>query len=980
MMRVLPFATLSFRARYGILLMLAPALLVAGVWWNPHLLLVLVLLRQKTEMRDLSKLTTMSTAIVALGFLITNFVFRYGPLRFESSHAASASCGSTWTWRGFLLWTMLTLALPIAACVFTTQNSLESQIDVGHFASRIGGIAGGAAFGVLIVLALTIAIELLFGHIDSVTSTGMMPFERSARLLSSSIANSPPVRWIRGVSTWAIGTPGARLNRISLRGYRDETTKLLFPGQAQLLLIAIVGFLAYVAKFVFDLYDTTWSSLEWPIAVYALILVYIVLWILAGLAYFLDYYAVPPLLLGLVFMAIIYWAARYDNLVDLTSPQASADKAWFVPAEDPNDPPSVDSDNLFVAAYARSQDRRKKADFVEPEQLYLADVLKGWKFPKGVDEKRTLVVVTSSGGGIQAAAWTAEVLTKLDEHYHGFSQSIAVISSVSGGSVGAMYYLGHRGMRDPEETELKPMMAKSNRDAIRESATDNCTEACAWGLAFPDLFLPIVPNRPRFVDRGLALESVWWNRMGQGMRDRRAMSRVSMRDLAPLVMKGQSPAIIFNATCVETGQRALISPIHAKVVNPIYFDKGDARYKAQARLESGDDLVSRPVDFLEFYDQALKKDVADIRHSDLRVSTAVRLSASFSYVTPVARPYRDDSDWRTEKEVAEAKAGANPRAGADGDEIAKRVQDDSLKARSFLHYCDGGYADNAGLLTAVRLVEDLVQYWKSGNAPQNFDRVLILRIEPFPATRAGQAKANQGFESAFFGPQTALAATRVSTQAERGELEIKLLQEATLSRSSRETSAQDNFLTWSKYHLRQVAAEALPADLRKDFDEKLAQVPSNVKSLNLGGAGAVGSEAVGAIQSMLPQKYQEKYQKSIDQVRNELSSLESKAKGDPNPVKERDAKKEESNAPIDGGSPIQVYSVTLRFDRNDTAKPGSKDAQADPPLSWTLSQLDIDAIHRAWKDRYEIYHRNAVSTSDSPGGLDQLEKFFKYVP
>ena len=51
-------------------------------------------------------------------------------------------------------------------------------------------------------------------------------------------------------------------------------------------------------------------------------------------------------------------------------------------------------------------------------------------------------MVTAAGGGIQAAAWTAQVLTGLDEIYgKEFSDSIGVVSSVSGGSVGAMFFL-----------------------------------------------------------------------------------------------------------------------------------------------------------------------------------------------------------------------------------------------------------------------------------------------------------------------------------------------------------------------------------------------------------------------------------------------------------------------------------------------------------------------------------------------------------
>jgi len=53
-----------------------------------------------------------------------------------------------------------------------------------------------------------------------------------------------------------------------------------------------------------------------------------------------------------------------------------------------------------------------------------------------------VIVVAASGGGIKAAAWTTRVLTGLEEsNPRIFGGSIRLISAVSGGSVGAMYFV-----------------------------------------------------------------------------------------------------------------------------------------------------------------------------------------------------------------------------------------------------------------------------------------------------------------------------------------------------------------------------------------------------------------------------------------------------------------------------------------------------------------------------------------------------------
>ena len=57
-----------------------------------------------------------------------------------------------------------------------------------------------------------------------------------------------------------------------------------------------------------------------------------------------------------------------------------------------------------------------------------------------------VIVVAASGGGIKAAAWTTRVLTGLEEsNPHIFGGSIRLISAVSGGSVGAMYFVSEYG-------------------------------------------------------------------------------------------------------------------------------------------------------------------------------------------------------------------------------------------------------------------------------------------------------------------------------------------------------------------------------------------------------------------------------------------------------------------------------------------------------------------------------------------------------
>jgi hypothetical protein len=197
-----------------------------------------------------------------------------------------------------------------------------------------------------------------------------------------------------------------------------------------------------------------------------------------------------------------------------------------------------------------------------------------------------LTVVAVDGGGIQAAAWGAKVLTELERQWPGFHRSARFISSVSGGSVGTMYFVNAlRPDRDPSGSELDAVMTNATRGSLSEAG---------WGLAYPDVWRTLVPIVfYRFQkDRGWAIEQAW---------------RRSFPDPPPTlgswtagVREGWRPAISLNATGVESGQR---------------FSFGT---------------------FLPPDSWHLGTMTNTYPSYDIDVPTAARLSATFPYVTPIA--------------------------------------------------------------------------------------------------------------------------------------------------------------------------------------------------------------------------------------------------------------------------------------------------------------------------------------------------------
>jgi hypothetical protein len=121
-----------------------------------------------------------------------------------------------------------------------------------------------------------------------------------------------------------------------------------------------------------------------------------------------------------------------------------------------------------------------------------------------------IIMVAANGGGIQSAAWTAEVLTRIDEACRevdpdprGCRNSVALISGVSGGSVGAMYYVDGYGEA--------PDIAATN-EVVRRSAAWSSLAYVGGGLVFND----VLRNVPGFnwvfgnsMDRGKHLQRGW---------------------------------------------------------------------------------------------------------------------------------------------------------------------------------------------------------------------------------------------------------------------------------------------------------------------------------------------------------------------------------------------------------------------------------------------------------------------------------------
>jgi hypothetical protein len=323
-----------------------------------------------------------------------------------------------------------------------------------------------------------------------------------------------------------------------------------------------------------------------------------------------------------------------------------------------------------------------------PPPLTTSELLRGARAKSPASET---VVVAAAGGGIFSAMWTARVLAGLQQQFgQEFTRSIRLISGVSGGAVGAMYFVdGFTNQSPPPDASL---------GLIVDAAGASSLDALAWGAAYPDLIRLIAP--PGFVgkrDRAWALEQAW--------RQRMRYPDARLWDWRADAASGWRPAVVFNATIAERGRRILLSPM----------DLGPATAGEM---------------FHTYY-----------QYADMTVVRAARLSATFPYVTPMAR-----AAWSQEDKGA------------------------ALGELPGHHFADGGYYDNFGMSTIVEWLETVRKL------PEPPRRVLIVRIDTIPPeseVEASGAGATASWMWDTLGPALTLLNVRTPSQVERNKALLK---------------------------------------------------------------------------------------------------------------------------------------------------------------------------------------------------------------
>lgn len=441
---------------------------------------------------------------------------------------------------------MTALAIILITGIIASNTDARFGVaECAFFAWLIGdGFIFASVFAILLALPTAIAAYVLSNEMKE-------PDRRVGALLGAigALLLLAAVHWLRSfpVAEWAQETLILLLSLLpeeARAGFVADGA--LAPGHlAAAAFLMVAGGVYAVGHF---LYRPSVPAPRWqaPTLFYILILILILSFVLGLLTFIFDFYRLPIVLVVVLFTFAVYRVYNVEHYYRLRPA-----------ARQP-----VNASDFTIA--------------LERRLAHQGDA-------------RTLVVVCASGGGIQAAGWATAVLTGLQKLLgEDFTRAIGMISSVSGGSVGTLFFLDRFGANGAADTGAL--------DEIFDASTKDSLDATGWGFTYPDLWrvlgLPFLKTTPP--DRGAAVETDWKS----AMKDPHATLRAWV---AP-ILEGKLPIPVFNATVVEDGRPYLLCPMSFE------FEP------------------KRALDFNGLYPD-----------HDVDASTAALLSAAFPYVTPVMR-------------------------------------------------------------------------------------------------------------------------------------------------------------------------------------------------------------------------------------------------------------------------------------------------------------------------------------------------------
>ncbi len=230
------------------------------------------------------------------------------------------------------------------------------------------------------------------------------------------------------------------------------------------------------------------------------------------------------------------------------------------------------------------------------------DILENWKAKNSTNTKKPpLIIINASGGGMKLSFWTYLALSRADSALNGkLFENTFLITGSSGGMIGASY------LRELYYQKKLGKIEHYYHDSLLRNLSNDLLNPIMFKLATSDWFIHLnkfkYNNKKYYIDRAHVFEK-HLNLNTYNLLDKALCSYKEPEQKAII------PMIIISPTILNDGRQLLISP-------------QDIDYLT----EEGNNITEN----IEFR-KAYKKFGAD----SLRFTTALRMSATFPYMSPL---------------------------------------------------------------------------------------------------------------------------------------------------------------------------------------------------------------------------------------------------------------------------------------------------------------------------------------------------------
>jgi len=529
----------------------------------------------------LGKVSALSTAFA--GFFVAAYIMSWNITTFIL-HTRHIKFLATTT-QPFLKYCINNAVIPaiFLVCYFFFAIHYERYQELAsplQILSLTGGFLGG------FILSVAISFTYFFGTDKNIyrkmatdIHSANEKYERAARIIKNKKTEKGEMR----VDWFLSATFGLRKPR-NVRHYSQDFLDSIFKRHHIAAIQAV--FLAFILLIIIGLFSES-KYFQIPAASSITLFFTILIAVAGALSLFLKNWSVPVVL---SIYLLINWMFQ-QHIID------PRNKAYGLNYNNASARPSYSKDSL-LQLMNDSNVQKDKAAFIS--------ILNNWKAKQGTD-KPVMFIIDVSGGGNRSAAFTMNVLTRLDTLTGGkFFQHSFLINGASGGMIGAAYF------RELYLQKLEGKISSLQQKQYLENISKDLLNPVFSSLVTRDMIGPLrkfqLDDNSYIRDRGYAFEQKL-NANTKGILNKKISDYQKPEEQATI------PSMLFSSAVTRDGRKLLIS------THPVRF-----MMQAPAKPNHLSDYDIDGIDFQTFFEKQ--------NPANLQFLTVMRMNATFPFVLP----------------------------------------------------------------------------------------------------------------------------------------------------------------------------------------------------------------------------------------------------------------------------------------------------------------------------------------------------------